>query len=122
VRPGAVFKRSLNILRWAKELQPDLKTKSGIMVGLGETREEVLEVMDALRESQVGILTIGQYLQPSPKQLPVERFITPEEFEDYRQVAVSKGFSYVESGPFVRSSYHAWRHSAEDSEQPSPLQ
>jgi len=121
VRPGAVFKRSLNILRWAKEIQPSLRTKSGIMVGLGETRDEVLEVMEALREAEVSVLTVGQYLQPTPKQLPVERYITPAEFESYREAAIAMGFAYVESGPFVRSSYHAWRHSADVTDAPATL-
>ena len=110
VRPGASFKRSLQILRWAKEYQPSVRTKSGLMVGLGEERSEVLEVMDLLREHGVEILTIGQYLQPTPKQLPIDRYITPEEFEDYRQEGIKRGFSFVESAPFVRSSYHAWKH------------
>ncbi len=110
VRPGSSFKRSLNVLRWAKELCPTAKTKSGVMVGLGETREEVLEVMVALREAGIDIMTIGQYLQPSAKQLPVERFVTPEEFADYEREGYARGFAFVESGPLVRSSYHAWRH------------
>ncbi len=110
VRPGAIFKRSLNILRYAKEIQPTLRTKSGVMVGLGETKEEVKEVMLALREIGCSILTVGQYLQPTKKQLDVHRFVTPEEFDEYRELGYSLGFSYVESGPFVRSSYHAWRH------------
>lgn len=111
VRPGANLGRSLSILRWAKEMFPEVKTKSGVMVGLGETAEEVLEVMDALRVVNVEILTLGQYLQPSKKQLPVERFVTPEEFAFYKDEAMKRGFSYVESGPLVRSSYHAWQHS-----------
>lgn len=110
VRPGAIFERSLNVLRWAKELHPPLATKSGVMVGLGETFEEVVGVMEALRAAGVEIMTIGQYLQPTPKQLPVERFVTPEEFERYREEGLRRGFSYVESGPLVRSSYHAWKH------------
>lgn len=110
VRPGASFRRSLDILRWVKEIRPEVKTKSGIMVGLGEEREEVLEVMSALREVGVDILTIGQYLQPTEKQLPIQRYVTPEEFEDYRIAGEAKGFSFVESAPLVRSSYHAWRH------------
>ena len=114
VRPGASFKRSLDILRWAKEIQPDVKTKSGVMVGLGEQFEEVLEVMDSLRSAGCEILTIGQYLQPTAKQLPIERYVTPEEFAEYRREGLARGFSYVESGPLVRSSYHAWQHTAED--------
>lgn len=110
VRPGAVFRRSLSVLKWAAELQPEIRTKSGVMLGLGETPEEVLEVMDALRQADVKILTVGQYLQPSPKQLPVKRFVTPEEFDFYRQQGLKRGFLHVESGPLVRSSYHAWSH------------
>lgn len=113
VRPGAIFERSLNVLAWAKELSPHSKTKSGLMLGLGETWGEVLEVMDHLREAGCEILTLGQYLQPTKKQLPVQRYITPEEFVEYKQEADKRGFSYVESGPLVRSSYHAWQHSAE---------
>lgn len=113
VRPGAVFKRSLDILRWAKEISPQSRTKSGLMVGLGESKEEVLEVMDALRESKVEVLTIGQYLQPTEKQLKVQRFVTPEEFEEFRIEGEKRGFKHVESGPLVRSSYHAWQHTGE---------
>ncbi len=113
VRPGADFRRSLNILRWAKEIDPNVKTKSGLMVGLGEEKEEVLEVLAALRESDVDILTIGQYLQPTQKQLPVYRFVTPEEFLEYKIAASRLGFSHVESGPLVRSSYHAWKHTGD---------
>ena len=121
VRPGAVFTRSLNILRWARELHPTLRTKSGLMVGLGEKREEVLEVMDALRESDVQVLTIGQYLQPTEKQLAIQRFVTPEEFDDYRNEGIRRGFLHVESGPLVRSSYHAWQHTGEKASE-SPWQ
>ncbi|MBL7663406.1 lipoyl synthase [bacterium] len=110
VRPGAQVQRSLNILKWAKEIQPEVKTKSGIMLGLGETRQEVLEVMDLLRSVGCDILTIGQYLRPSQKQLPVQRFVTPVEFKDYAEEAYLRGFAHVESGTFVRSSYHAWKH------------
>jgi len=110
VRPGAKFERSLNILRWARELQPEIKTKSGLMVGLGEQREEVLALMASLREVDVNILTIGQYLRPTVKQLAVYRFVTPYEFEEYEQEGLLRGFSHVESGAFVRSSYHAWKH------------
>lgn len=113
VRPGAVFSRSLKILKWATELQPEIRSKSGIMVGLGEQPEEVLDVMDALREADVKVLTIGQYLQPSQKQLPVNRFVTPEEFEFYKKEGIKRGFLHVESGPLVRSSYHAWSHTGE---------
>ena len=110
VRPGSGFIRSLSILRWAKEIDPEVRTKSGIMVGLGEGVEEVEDVMDSLRENNVDILTIGQYLRPTEKQLPVKEFVTPEQFEAYRIMGLAKGFRHVESGPFVRSSYHAWKH------------
>jgi lipoyl synthase len=110
VRPGANLQRSLNILKWAKEIQPTLRSKSGIMVGLGETKQEVLDVMDALRAHGVEVLTIGQYLQPSQKQLPIIRYVTPEEFDIYKEEGMKKGFIHVESGPLVRSSYHAWTH------------
>ncbi len=122
VRPGAVFTRSLNILRWATEIQPDIRSKSGIMLGLGEQPEEVLEVMDALRESNVKVLTIGQYLQPSKKQLPVKRFVTPEEFEFYKVEGQKRGFLHVESGPLVRSSYHAWSHTGAEAPHLSDLE
>jgi len=110
VRPGSGFERSLNVLKWAKLYQTGLKTKSGIMVGLGETKEEIFEVMDRLRESYVEIMTIGQYLRPSEKQLPVERYVTPEEFAEYQVEGMKRGFSFVESSPLTRSSYHAWKH------------
>jgi lipoic acid synthetase len=84
------------------------------MLGLGEGRNEVLEVMDQLRFSNVEVLTIGQYLQPTEKQLPVQRFVSPEEFADYKREGLKRGFLHVESGPLVRSSYHAWKHTGED--------
>ena len=110
VRPYAGYVRSLTILRWAKEIDGDILTKSGIMVGLGETKDEVLKVMDDLRASNVDIMTIGQYLRPSKEQRPVSAFITPEEFEDYKYEGLKRGFKFMESGVFVRSSYHAWKH------------
>jgi lipoic acid synthetase len=111
VRPKAGYIRSLSILSWAKELDPASRTKSGIMVGLGEEFDEVLKLMDDLREHNVDIMTIGQYLRPTAKQLPVKEFITPEEFARYEEEGLKRGFSFVESGPLVRSSYHAWKHS-----------
>jgi len=87
-----------------------MKTKSGLMLGLGETEEEVLETMDDLRSVKVDILTLGQYLQPTPKHLAVQEFITPEKFEEYKEIGLYKGFRFVESGPLVRSSYHAEKH------------
>ena len=113
VRPGAGFIRSLSILRWAKEIDPSIMTKSGIMVGLGETPDEVFEVMDALRDANVDIMTIGQYLRPTERQLPVREFVSPEQFKMYEIVGLGKGFRFVESGPLVRSSYHAWKHTSE---------
>jgi lipoic acid synthetase len=83
------------------------------MVGLGETKEEVLAVMDDLRATGIDVMTIGQYLRPSQKQLPVREFITPEEFKEYETEGMKRGFKFVESGPFVRSSYHAWKHTAD---------
>jgi lipoic acid synthetase len=87
-----------------------MRTKSGVMLGLGETEEEVLETMQDLRSVQVDILTLGQYLQPTPKHLPVQEFITPEQFDKYRTIGLEMGYRYVESGPLVRSSYHAEKH------------
>jgi lipoic acid synthetase len=113
VRPGAGFIRSLSILRWAKEFDPRIMTKSGIMVGLGEQKEEVLALMDDLRASNVDIMTIGQYLRPSERQLPVKEFVTPEEFKVYEEEGLARGFKFVESGPLVRSSYHAWKHTVD---------
>lgn len=115
VRPGAVYERSLNILKWAKEFDPKVLTKSGVMVGLGEKFEEILGVMDDLRAHNVDIMTLGQYLRPSEKQLPVREYLTPEEFKTLEDEGYKRGFKFVESGPLVRSSYHAWRHS-KDSE------
>jgi lipoic acid synthetase len=113
VRPGAGYVRSLSIHRWAKEIDPQIITKSGIMVGLGETKEEVHGVMDDMRSAGIDVMTIGQYLRPTPKQLPVRAFITPEEFKAYEEEGLRRGFRFVESGPFVRSSYHAWKHTAD---------
>lgn len=113
VRPGAEYQRSLNIHRWAKEIDPGITTKSGIMVGLGESKEEVLGVMDDMRAAGIDVMTIGQYLRPTQKQLPVRAFITPEEFKEYEVEGMKRGFRFVESGPFVRSSYHAWKHTAD---------
>ncbi len=113
VRPGADYRRSLNILRWAKETDPSILTKSGIMVGLGEKKDEVLQVMDDMREANIDIMTIGQYLRPTQRQLPVKAFVTPEEFKEFEVEGLGRGFKFVESGPFVRSSYHAWKHTQE---------
>jgi lipoyl synthase len=107
VRPGARYFHSLRLLDRVKELDPAMFTKSGIMVGLGEDRTEVLQVMDDLRSADVDFLTIGQYLQPTPKHHAIDRFVTPEEFESYRRHALGKGFLMVASSPMTRSSYHA---------------
>ncbi|PVV17730.1 MAG: lipoyl synthase [gamma proteobacterium symbiont of Ctena orbiculata] len=106
-RPGADYQGSLDLLQRFKQLQPDLPTKSGLMLGLGEAREEILEVMQALRQHGCEMLTLGQYLQPSKDHLPVARFVSPEEFEQLGEIAREMGFSSVASGPMVRSSYHA---------------
>jgi lipoic acid synthetase len=107
VRLGARYERSLQVLAHARRVQPETPTKSGLMLGLGETPEEVLQVMRDLRAHQVGILTLGQYLRPSPKHLPVVRYVPPGEFEELRAAGREMGFAHVESGPLVRSSYHA---------------
>lgn len=108
VRIQAKYDRSLEVLFRLKK--GGMRTKSGVMLGLGETHEEIIETMQDLRSVEVDILTLGQYLQPSPKHLPVEEFITPERFEEYRLLGIEMGFRYVESGPLVRSSYHAEKH------------
>ena len=107
VRPGARYFHSLRLLDRVKELDPSIFTKSGIMVGLGEGRQEVMQVMDDLRSADVDFLTIGQYLQPTPKHHALDRFVTPEEFEAYAHMAYGKGFLMVSSSPLTRSSYHA---------------
>ena len=108
VRPQAKYQRSLNLIKWFKS--KGLKTKSGIMVGIGETPEEVLELMKDLYSHGCDILTIGQYLQPTKMHLPVDRFVTPEEFRMNKEEGLKKGFKVVESSPLVRSSYHADEH------------
>jgi lipoyl synthase len=107
VRPGARYFHSIRLLQQVKELDPNMFTKSGIMVGLGERRQEVLQVMDDLRSAGVDFLTIGQYLQPSRKHHRVVRFVTPDEFKNYEAVAYAKGFLMVSSSPLTRSSHHA---------------
>jgi lipoic acid synthetase len=107
VRPGARYFASLRLLQRVKELDPTLFTKSGIMVGLGEDRQSVLQVMDDLRAADVDFLTIGQYLQPTPKHHGVARFVTPDEFKSYEAAAYAKGFLMVSATPLTRSSYHA---------------
>lgn len=107
VRPQANYQQTLKVLSNAKVLDPGTTTKTGIMVGLGETKEEVLAVMRDLREHGVDILTIGQYLRPSPLHLPIYRYVHPSEFKEFHDVGMELGFRWVESGPLVRSSYHA---------------
>ncbi|GCE46976.1 lipoic acid synthetase [Thermosporothrix hazakensis] len=113
VRPQAIYERSLQVLKWAKEMHPKAPTKSGFMLGLGETWDEVIQVMRDLREHDVDILTIGQYLRPSFKHLPIERYVPLEEFDALKQEGLKLGFKTVVAGPFVRSSYHA-REQAEE--------
>jgi lipoic acid synthetase len=107
-RPGGRYARALRLLRGAKALRPESVTKSGLMCGLGEEWDELLAAMRHLREQDVDILTVGQYLRPSPAHLPVARFYTPDEFAELRTVGFGLGFRHVEAGPLVRSSYHAW--------------
>jgi len=107
VRPGARYFTSLRLLQRAKELDPSVVTKSGIMLGLGESRDEVLQVLDDMREADIDILTIGQYLRPSEKHHPVMKYWSPEEFDEFKYMAEKKGFGMVASGPLVRSSFHA---------------
>jgi lipoyl synthase len=107
VRARAKYDRSLEFLRRAKEMNDSIPTKSSIMIGLGETKEEIIETMDDLRANDVDILTLGQYLQPSKKHLKVQKYYHPDEFAELKEIALSKGFSHCEAGPLVRSSYHA---------------
>jgi lipoic acid synthetase len=107
VRLGALYERSLDMLAYAKSLAPETPTKSGLMLGLGETGEEVAGVLRDLHDHRVDILTIGQYLRPSPKHLPIVRYIPPAEFDQWRDMGMQLGFAHVEAGPLVRSSYHA---------------
>ena len=108
VRIQAKYDRSLEVLFRLKK--GGMRTKSGVMLGLGETKDEVLETMEDLRSVQVDILTLGQYLQPTRKHLPVQEFITPEQFKEYEEIGLKMGYRFVESGPLVRSSYHAEKH------------
>ncbi|SEN56489.1 lipoyl synthase [Lihuaxuella thermophila] len=119
VRSKAKYDRSLELLKKAKEFQPQIPTKSSIMVGVGETFDEVVEAMQDLRAHDVNIVTIGQYLQPTKKHLKIERYYTPDEFAKLKEIGLAMGFSHVESGPLVRSSYHAHEQvkSAERNEQ-----
>jgi lipoic acid synthetase len=107
-RPGGRYARVLEIFRTSKRLAPDIPTKTGIIVGMGETNEEVLATMRELRTVDVDILTIGQYLRPSDDHILLDRYVTPDEFRMFREQGLAMGFRHVESGPLVRSSYHAW--------------
>jgi lipoic acid synthetase len=107
IRPGARYFHSLRLLDQVKRRDPSIFTKSGLMVGLGEERTEIMQVMDDLRSADVDFLTIGQYLQPTPKHAAVARFVTPEEFRDYATLASARGFLVVSATPLTRSSYHA---------------
>lgn len=107
IRPGARYFTSLRLLQQVKEIDPTIFTKSGLMVGLGETKEEIAQVMDDLRAADVDFLTIGQYLQPTPKHAPLDRYVPPDEFESYAKMAMAKGFLLASCSPLTRSSYHA---------------
>ena len=107
VRPGARYFRSLRLLERVKDVDPMIFTKSGLMVGLGETNDEVAQVMDDMRSAKIDFITIGQYLQPTPKHAPLERYVTPEEFNKFEKMAYAKGFLMVSSSPLTRSSHHA---------------
>jgi len=107
VRPGSIYFASVNLLKSVKEIRKTIFTKSGIMLGLGETKDEVLQVMDDLLAANVDFLTIGQYLQPSVKHYPLKRYVHPDEFQNFKEIALSKGFLIVASSPLTRSSYHA---------------
>ena len=107
VRPGSRYFASVNLLKSAKEIDKNIFTKSGIMLGLGETKKEVLQVMDDLISSRVDFLTIGQYLQPSVKHYPLQRYVHPDEFKELKSIGLAKGFLMVASSPLTRSSYHA---------------
>ena len=113
VRPGSRYYASINLLKSVKEINSGIFTKSGIMLGLGETKQEVLRVMEDLLSANVDFLTIGQYLQPSAKHYPLNRYVHPDEFEEFKEIALSKGFLIVSSSPLTRSSYHADQDFAE---------
>jgi len=107
-RPGGRYERVMQIFRYAKATAPDIPTKTGIILGMGETTEEVVAVMRDLRDVDVDILTLGQYLRPSDAHIELDRYVTPDEFRQLREIGMDMGFRHVESGPLVRSSYHAW--------------
>jgi lipoic acid synthetase len=108
VRKGAVYERSLELLRRAGETAPGLSTKTGMMLGLGETRDEVLQAMEEIAAQGTHILTLGQYMQPTPEHLPIERYVHPDEFAEFKRLGEQMSFKHVEAGPLVRSSYHAF--------------
>ena len=108
VRKGAVYERSLELLRRAGQMMPEVATKTGMMLGLGETREEVLQAMEEISAQGTHILTLGQYLQPTAEHLPIERYVHPDEFAEYKRLGEALSFKHVEAGPLVRSSYHAF--------------
>jgi lipoic acid synthetase len=107
IRSGSDYNRSLDVLKICRELAPDIRTKSGIMLGMGETADEVLQLFAELRTVGCGYLSIGQYLAPSRAHYPVQEYIKPEVFDEFRTTALKMGFKHVESGPYIRSSYHA---------------
>jgi lipoic acid synthetase len=107
-RPGGRYERVMNIFKTAKRIAPHIPTKTGIILGMGETLQEVELVMRDLREVDVDILTLGQYLRPSDSHIPIDRYVTPAEFARMKEIGMAMGFRHVESGPLVRSSYHAW--------------
>ena len=113
VRSVAKYNRSLQVLKWSKEIEPSSQTKSSLMLGVGETKDEILQTMDDLLQNNVDIITLGQYVPPSKnhaKYLPLARYVHPDEFSELARIAVTKGFRHCESGPKVRSSYHAAAH------------
>lgn len=110
VRPGHTYECSVHLLQTAKEMRPEVLTKTGMMLGVGETKDEVMATLHDLKKNRVDIITLGQYLQPSPKLMKVERYLHPDEFKEFKTEADKLGFRHVESGPLVRSSYHAWSH------------
>jgi lipoic acid synthetase len=111
VRKGAIYERSLELLHRAKEFAPEIPAKTGMMLGLGESREEVLSAIADLAAQGTDILTLGQYLQPTREHLPIVRYVHPDEFAEYKQLGEQMGFRHVEAGPLVRSSYHAFEQS-----------
>jgi lipoyl synthase len=112
VRKGAVYERSLELLKRAHQLCPDTPTKTGMMLGLGETRDEVLQAMGEIVRQGTDILTLGQYMQPTPQHLPIERYVHPDEFAEFKRLGEQMGFKHVQAGPLVRSSYHAFEQEA----------